>query len=159
MPENMPETFFEMLDACLTYKHRIRKSAGSILESSEFVRFHKEHEKVEELEENKDFVSFTEALADTNAPRRTKSIVIEGSIVRHMMMMKYGKFEHSVTSLLATVLVKSELKSLLDKIDHYIDTHEQEVTEKELVNNRKRLQIISIAALHIILEELKFHHV
>lgn len=152
MPDNMPDTFFEMLDSCLTYKHRLRKSASAILESSEFVRFHREHQ--EEDEDNQLFMPIKQLISGQG--QKTKSILLEGSVLRHMKMIKYGKFERSLTSFLATVLLKAELKSVLDKIDVYIHSHEKEITKAEKLVNRQRLQVIPVSALCTILEELQF---
>ncbi len=159
MPGNMPDTFYEMLDMCLTYKHRVRRSASDIIKSSEFVKFHKVHEEEADEDESSSIIPIGKVIANASKPmKRTRSIVIEGSVLRHMTMMKYAMFERSVTSFLATMLNKSELKSLLEKIDEFIDTHEEEFTEENKLVNRKRLQIIPISALCTILEELEFDH-
>ena len=42
MPENMPDSFFNMLDEMLTYRQNKRAEAGAIL-GCEFVKFHMEH--------------------------------------------------------------------------------------------------------------------
>ena len=153
MPDNMPDTYFEMLDSCLTYKHRLRKSASAILETSEFVRFHREHQQKDE----DNFVSINEV--KSSQVQRTKSILLEGSVLRHMKMMKYARFERSLTSFLATVLLKAELKSVLEKVDIYIHSHEKELTKAEKLVNRQRLQVIPVSALCTILDELKFDDV
>lgn len=196
MPENMPDTFFEMLFHCLNYKHRLRKSAGEILETCEFVRFHKElyaemededskgafvtssGEKKETTgnafmnmfnkEDNAGTIPLNQVVRDAN---RTKSILIEGSVTRHTAMLKYGQYERSVTSLLATILNKNELKLLLDRIDETIDSgmgvdigclpgnnNSMRSMTQEKKTNRQRLQIIKIGELRAILHNLNFDY-
>mmetsp|Transcript_22692 Transcript_22692/g.25820 ORF Transcript_22692/g.25820 Transcript_22692/m.25820 type:complete len:640 (+) Transcript_22692:58-1977(+) len=175
MPENIPETFFEMLDECLKYKHRTRKSAKEILDC-EFVKFHKEHAMFNDGGDS-NFISaagvpavrvalsLNQVIADSRASNRTKSMVIKGSVSRHTAMMKYGQFERSVTSLLASVFVKSELKAILEKIDEVIASHDgsfRGMLEKlleETIANKKRLQVIKIAELRQILKDLKLDDV
>mmetsp|Transcript_12649 Transcript_12649/g.19156 ORF Transcript_12649/g.19156 Transcript_12649/m.19156 type:complete len:617 (-) Transcript_12649:97-1947(-) len=163
MPNNMPDTYYEMLDSCLTYKHRLRKGAGDILDSCEFVNFHKEHYVEEEDDDNEDedgnVISLNEVLLD--ASKRTRSFLIEGSVTRHTTMLLYTQFERAVTSLLASVLIKSDLKALLDEIDVVIDSNEADGVDgtEEKKTNRKRLQIIKIGKLRDILKILKFDDV
>jgi len=170
MPENIPETFFEMLDECLKYKHRIRKSAKEILDC-EFVKFYKEHAMVDNdnvfsaaAEGVGGVLSLNQVIAESRASHRTTSMVIEGSVTRHTAMMKYGQFERSVTSLLASVFVKSELKAILEKIDQIIASHDGSflgMLEKleEKITNKKRLQIIKMADLRQIVKDLRFHDI
>jgi len=170
MPENIPETFFEMLDECLKYKHRIRKSAQDILDC-EFVKFYKEHAMVDNdnvfsaaAEGVGGVLSLNQVIAESRASHRTTSMVIEGSVTRHTAMMKYGQFERSVTSLLASVFVKSELKAILEKIDQIIASHDGSflgMLEKleEKITNKKRLQIIKMADLRQIVKDLRFHDI
>lgn len=157
MPRNMPDTYYEMLHECLVYKHRLRKSAGDILDKCEFVKFHKEHDKQAKKDDT------DETIWKFNN-RRTESVLISGGVSRHTAMLKYGQFERSLTSFLATVLVKFELKILLDRIDGLIESSTEnekrpEIDEDEAVVemtlNRKRLQIITIYELYTILKELK----
>ncbi len=167
MPNNMPDTYYEMLDSCLTYKHRLRTGASEILEGSEFVKFYKEHYVEEEDDDEDDdekILSLNQILMDANS--RTKSFLIEGSVTRHTKMLLYTQFERSVTSLLATVLIKSELRDLLNEIDKVIDLHGKDELEDEAEDgaeekktNRKRLQIIKIGELREILKDLKFDDV
>ncbi len=132
MPNNMPDTYYQLLDHCLTYKHRMRKSAATILETSEFVKFHHENQKADN-DDDKD---------------KKKSILIQGSVSRHTAMLKYGQYERSVTSLIASLLEQRQLAQLLDRIDEVLANSEES----------KRLQIITIGELHNILKNLEYHH-
>lgn len=161
MPENMPETYFEMLHSCLIYKHRLRKNAGDILDTCEFIRFHREHDiEAGDNDDNVDpLITLDEITNDARSNNRTKSVLIEGSVTRHTAMLKYGQFERSVTSLLAALLDKEELKLLLGDVDHLIDTGATTNNDKnESMNNRKKLQIITVGELKEILVNLKFNH-
>jgi len=84
MPDNLPDSYFKMVDLCLEYKQKKRKSAGQILEISDFVRFH----------------TFASAVEKSN---------IIGSVGRHSLFLDYQKFERALTTLLATMLSKNEL--------------------------------------------------
>ena len=99
MPD-MPESYFKMLKDMLEYKQKKRKTAGQILASSDFVRFH------------------TQAPSVHNAN-------IAGSVGRHNMFLDYQKFERSLTTLLATMLTKSELSLFVKSIDHEIEQQQQ----------------------------------
>eukprot|EP00536_Pseudo-nitzschia_multiseries_P004693 jgi/Psemu1/253835/estExt_Genewise1Plus.C_790079 len=98
MPENLPESYHKMLKELLEYKHKKRKTASQILEKSDFVRFHK----------------FASAVEKSN---------IIGSVGRHSSFLDYQKFERCLTTLLATMLSKSELTV-------FVETVENELREK-----------------------------
>ena len=121
MPPDMPDTYFELLEALLTYRHKKRPSAETCLQM-EFVQFHKV---LEEEQDNKG-LSFEEvskaahAAASSengsgrpNMSRRTASIRLTGSVSRHALFLGFKKYERSLTTLLATMLSKDELRRLL----------------------------------------------
>jgi len=83
IPDNLPDSFYVMLNQLLEYKHKKRKKASEILKS-DFVRFH----------------TFASSVENSN---------IIGSIGRHSLFLNYQKFERCLTTLLATMLTKSEL--------------------------------------------------
>jgi len=145
MPD-MPDTFFEMLGQALTYKHRKRMDAKSLLDC-EFIKFHKDHE-VEEF-------------------NRTSSTIVAGATVRHIQNRLYGQYERSVSSLIASLLSRTNLHKLMDKIDELIESspddhlEAQDIGEEQLehVANKKRLQILLVRELQSIMKELGFHEV
>lgn len=104
MPENLPDSYHKMLKELLEYKHKKRKTASQILESSDFVRFHK-------------FASSVE-----------KSNII-GSVGRHSLFLDYQKFERSLTTLLATMLSKNELILFVSTVQAEIK--QQQLEKKE----------------------------
>jgi len=103
MPDNLPDSYYKMLNNLLEYKHKKRKNASQILESSDFVRFH-------------NFASSVE-----------KSNII-GSVGRHSLFLDYQKFERSLTTLLATMLSKNELTAFVETVQGEI---KQQQLEKE----------------------------
>jgi len=143
MPD-MPDSYFEMLDQLLTYKHKNRKSAGEIM-GCEFVRFHQDMDGDDDggaeigltIAESGDDVGLS--LADvaataaagggtgstrngsTRGKGNTQSILIEGSVRKHAAYLEYGKFERALTTLLATMLTFEDLTRLLDAIDEQLD--------------------------------------
>lgn len=109
MPDSLPDSYFKMLKELLEYKHKKRKTARQILESSDFVRFHR-------------FASSVE-----------KSNII-GSVGRHALFLDYQKFERSLTTLLATMLSKSELLV-------FVKTVQNEIEQKQLDNEQLSKEI------------------
>eukprot|EP00535_Pseudo-nitzschia_heimii_P008357 CAMPEP_0197190142 /NCGR_PEP_ID=MMETSP1423-20130617/21052_1 /TAXON_ID=476441 /ORGANISM="Pseudo-nitzschia heimii, Strain UNC1101" /LENGTH=561 /DNA_ID=CAMNT_0042642451 /DNA_START=427 /DNA_END=2112 /DNA_ORIENTATION=- len=109
MPDNLPDSYFKMLKELLEYKHKKRKTASQVLESSDFVRFHK-------------FASSVE-----------KSNII-GSVGRHSVFLDFQKFERSLTTLLATMLSKTELNMFVSIVQTEIDGQKLEKQEQKLGN-------------------------
>jgi hypothetical protein len=123
-----------MLEGLLTYRHKQRKSAGEML-TSDFVQFHKD------LEEGTDEIH--DMVATTPSPRRermsrTSSITLRGSVKRHSIFLDFKKFERSVTIILATMLNREQLGTLL-------------MILKERFN--PRLQVILISELKDVLKQ------
>jgi serine/threonine protein kinase len=169
MPDDMPDSFLELLDAMLCYKHRARKTAGELLEH-EFAQFHKTH--AEEGISIDDIVAAaagspppaTSGAEEDTTERRGRpllSISLTGSIVRHHVFLNYQQFERSVTTLLATLLSKTELEALLQKID--VDLAQCKTNngsdrksggaQGESARAPKKLQVIAISRLKELLEE------
>ncbi|CAB9514753.1 MAP kinase-activated protein kinase 2 (Fragment) [Seminavis robusta] len=124
LPEDMPASYYEMLEGLLVYRHKRRKTAAEML-THEFVTFHKD------LEEEEDGISI-EAIAAAAAAAggidpekssaskkmgRSQSIKLSGSVQRHTLMLGYQKFERSVTTLLATMLDGNEFDRLIKQLD------------------------------------------
>jgi calcium/calmodulin-dependent protein kinase I len=103
MPENMPDSYYELLDKLLVYQSKKRPSAGELLDS-EFAQFHAEHSK-----------SPTGSVTTKTGGkmRRTASVSFLGSVSRHTVTLGFKKYERSLTTLLATVLSKMELAQML----------------------------------------------
>ena len=123
LPEEMPDSFYELLEGLLTYRHKRRPSAGDMIKS-EFVMFHKEHE-----ENNMLSLDEVAAVAAAKPPSmkagtavRTTSISLKGSVDRHNLFLGFKKFERSLTALLATMLSKKELYNLIDILRDRVNT-------------------------------------
>ena len=164
MPD-MPETFFEMLEHALCYKHKKRMDAKSLLDS-EFIRFHVHHGAEEDTEDSRPAFMFN----------RTESSVVEGAAFKHIQMRKYRQYEREITTLIASVLQRNDLVRIMEKIDDVIAaspedhmeeqqgsafTNDSRLTPEQLerATNKKRLRIVLIYELNQIMEDLGFHEV
>lgn len=107
MPNDMPESYYKMLKDMLEYKQKKRKTAGQILAGNDFVRLH------------------TQASAVHNSN-------IVGSVGRHNLFLDYQKFERSLTTLLATMLSKSELSLFVKSVQSEIE-HQQQLAKTEQI--------------------------
>lgn len=171
MPDDMPDSFLDLLGELLCYKQKLRKTAGELLQH-EFVQFHKTH--AEEGLSIDDIVAAA-AEAPMNAvsgaddstagklPRPLRSIALKGSIVRHHAFLNYQQFERSVTTLLATLLSKTDLNALLQKMDLDIAQGKLKSDSDRNDNGAKgesasvptKLQVIPISRLKEMLQEMK----
>lgn len=97
LPEEINDTYAEMIEMCLTHDHRVRKSCGQILEC--------------------EFANFWRA----GGGGRTRNILFSGTGARHSAYKNFQNFERSVTTILATVPKREELQSLLKKLEDYKD--------------------------------------
>mmetsp|Transcript_5212 Transcript_5212/g.11171 ORF Transcript_5212/g.11171 Transcript_5212/m.11171 type:complete len:471 (-) Transcript_5212:116-1528(-) len=100
-PEDVPETYFEMLDKLLRYRWKSRPSAGEMLED-DFVAFH---------------LASAGKLPSRKGLARTKSVVLKGTGEQAAMAYGFSKFERVVTTLIATLLDRGSIISLLGQID------------------------------------------
>lgn len=170
-PADLPESFKDMLDDCLIYKHGKRKSAGEILSTSDFVKYHKR------LADEQN-----EANLENRPSLRSQSIVLSGTTSRHTSYLDYQKYERSVSTLLATVLSDDEFRYLLRAIKekvakksaaitvvHAPEDEKKSMTEGEtdvssksedvnesveIMRNTRNLNILKICELKEVLEEL-----
>eukprot|EP00804_Cyclotella_cryptica_P004530 CCRYP_006891-RA/>CCRYP_006891-RA protein AED:0.12 eAED:0.12 QI:170/0.71/0.75/1/0.57/0.5/8/294/521 len=82
IPDNMPNSFYEMLEGALTYRPK----------------------------------------------SRTKSVLLEGSVIRHNTFLGYQSFERTVTAVLATMLPKEQRKQLVTNLWNHQQRNEHEST-------------------------------
>lgn len=172
MPDDMPDSFLDMLDLLLCFKHKRRKSAGEML-SHEFVQFHKTHsDQGLSLDDIVAAASVTNTPAvtamenNTNSAAGTKgrpllSISLHGSVRRHSVFLSYQQFERSVTTLLATLVSKKDLSVLIQTLELEM---KQEVNESGNINSNgappliikpSTLQVITISRLKELLHDMK----
>mmetsp|Transcript_53649 Transcript_53649/g.130713 ORF Transcript_53649/g.130713 Transcript_53649/m.130713 type:complete len:819 (-) Transcript_53649:1308-3764(-) len=155
LPDDMPDSFYDMLEGLLVYKHKGRKTAGEMLDH-EFVLFHKDAFSVEnimmeaaQLPLSKDGLK--------NKSERTRSIAIKGSISRHSTFLDYQKYERSLTTLLATLLNKKELARFVEAVHSQLAARrtargEEEKTSSETEQRKgQTLDIIKVLDMKTIL--------
>ena len=129
LPNNMPDTYYEMLEQLLTYRHKARPSAGEMLKH-EFVQFHNLH---------------SSSSTNKRAKRsRTASVHFQGSVQQHGMVLGYQSFEKDVTTLiLAAMLNNDELHQLVAVLESKDKNHSQ-----------NHLKVVSITKLKTVLEDM-----
>lgn len=134
LPDDMPDTYYELLDKALTYRHKQRPSAGEICKM-EFAQFHIQHAEGISLGE----VAAAAALPGPGGPgniraslQRTASISLRGSVNRHGLFLGFKNYERSLTALLASMLTKRELEQLVDLLKNRLKAREQHSTEAAL---------------------------
>lgn len=142
MPEDMPDSYFELLDELLVYRQKQRKSANQILEECDFVKFHHDIEH----HENDKVAELPLAPCSKRQARlsKTASVALRGSILRHSRVLDFKKMERSLTTLLATLLSKPELLKLLAIFQERFGNSEE--------NGNPQLQIVMVKELKDILK-------
>ncbi len=173
MPDNMPDSYYEMLEGALSYKHKARSTAGQLM-NGEFAQFHIQHDS----QESNGTISIldiaaeaaegaTDAQEQSTTPGRTKSVLLEGSVYRHNAYLGYQKFERSVTTVLATMLTKEHARQLLALIEEeskrdstkngsvFKEAIEVNSNGVPLKTNKEKLQVLTIATLLDVLESMK----
>lgn len=139
IPNNMPNSFYEMLEGALSYTPKSRCNAGQLLKG-EFAQFHISHGNkgasgLDDTEDEAEEES-TDDL-ETRSISRTKSVVLEGSVLRHNTFLGYQSFERTVTAVLATMLPKEQLKTLVTNLRNHRQSHAQEA-HWDLVDDLKK---------------------
>lgn len=173
MPDNMPDSYYEMLEGALSYKHKVRSTAGQLM-NGEFAQFHIQHGS----QESNGTISIHDIAAEAangttdlqeQSVTRTKSVLFEGSVHRHNAYLGYQKFERSVTTMLATMLTKEHARQLLTLIEQESkkeSTKNGNTFENEepievnangvpLKTNKEKLQVLTIASLLDVLQSMK----
>lgn len=115
MPQNMPDSFYDLMEKLLVYRHTKRCLASDVIQH-EFLQLHKKPIDVDEIETSTKTNTTTTTLADENIPRplfRVGSVSLMSSALRHTQFLDFKKFERSLTTLLATLLSKAELDQLV----------------------------------------------
>lgn len=172
MPEDMPDSFYDLLEQLLYYRHKQRKSAGELL-GHEFVQFYKSYENNGSLSvlENVIVQDSSSSLAPppplpsttggdgSTKNNPTKSMRLTSSVKRHTLFLDYQRLERSVTTLLATLLSKQDFNVLLEKLQQRTSQEEElnvmDASSKSMeVVKPKTLNIIPISELKTILQEM-----
>ena len=160
LPDNMPDSFYDLLDGLLVYKHKQRKSAGDML-SHEFVTFHKEALSVEQIamQAQEDVVG--EELSGSTKRRfeKTRSVALRGSVSRHTLFLDYQKYQRSLTTLLATLIDKKDLKELMKEIESTLAEAKKDDEHAIVPQLETKLDVINIRNLKALLKKLKHDQV
>lgn len=119
MPKNMPDSYYEMLDGLLVHDWRNRKTAGEALKA-DFVRFHHDLE----AEHNDDATELIIKHKRQERIQKTTSMRLPGTVRRHTVMLDFKSFERALTTVLATMLDRTELHLLIALLDEKIGTEE-----------------------------------
>jgi calcium-dependent protein kinase len=169
MPDDMPDSFLDMLELLLCFKHKRRKAAREML-SHDFVQFHKTHSdqglSLDDVVAAASVAVTTMEINDDSAAGTTgrplQSISLRGSVRRHSVFLNYQQFERSVTTLLATLVSKKDLSILIQTLE--LDM-KQDVNENGNINSNNsatpsvnkptKLQVITISRLKELLKEMK----
>lgn len=136
MPDNLPDSYYEMLDGLLIHNWRNRKSAAQALKD-DFVIFHLDLEAEYES-------SSTDVSRKHNRRSRmqkTTSMSLAGTVKRHSDFLDFKSFERSLTTVLATMLDRTELHLLIALLDEKI---ENEIDQQ--------LRVIKVHALKDLVE-------
>ena len=134
LPDNMPDSFYNMLEGLLEYRYKKRKSAGELL-THEFVQFHKLAFSVEQIAmqaqaDNEQAPALT-GIQKLVPLGRTTSVSLRGSVGRHAQFLDYQKYQRSFTTLLATLLNEKELAALITAVTDSFSNGDIEKSKKE----------------------------
>lgn len=144
-PEDMPDSFVELMDSLLVYRHKQRKSAEELLKY-EFVQFHKAAFSIDQIA--------MQAQSGPGTGKQRMSVSIKGSVSRHTIMLDYQKYQRSLTTLLATLLDKKELVTFIATVE---DAIEDKLEASPALG--MKLEVIKINALKELLKEHKHDQV
>lgn len=165
LPDNLPDSFYDMMEGLLTYRHKKRKSAGEVL-THEFVQFHKEAFSVENISMHAqlDEVGPLPGIQRPYTMGRTTSVSLRGSVGRHSQFLDYQKYQRSLTTLLATLLNKKELAELISVILDFLTSEKGDgvkdgTPDAQKVDLDKRLDVIHMRHLKSLLKKQKHEQV
>lgn len=151
LPNDMPDSFYYLLEQLLEYRHKGRKSAGELLHH-EFVQFHKLHDggehalSLQTVVPDSSLAPLPTTTGDASTKNATTSMRLTSSVKRHSLFLDYQRFERSVTTLLATLVAKQDFDVLLERLQHYKDSN--------VKVESKNLNIIPIHELKAILKSM-----
>jgi serine/threonine protein kinase len=158
MPSDIPESFYGLLNGCLTYWYKQRPTTKKLLQY-EFVTLHQKDNCDDEDDMDvgldiSDIVEDSQPFRDTK--RRSQSISLVGSVIRHNLFLDFLQYERSITTLLATLLSKTELEQLYYLLTVNARLKAEETfgsnTNKENVKEQQ-LSVVPISDLKSILRD------
>lgn len=170
LPPNLPDSFYDLLEGCLTYWYKHRPTARKLLHF-DFVTL---HQKIDHIAADVALSGDTvfppnlrdgEADASTNGVvsgmRRVNSVSLLDSVYRHNLVLDFQKYELSVTTLLATLLSKVDLEKLLTVLNSRVTFADDAdggassdiVSGKGVDKGGQKLAVIPISDLKTILRD------
>ena len=103
IPNDMPDTYYAMLDKMLTYRWKRRNSAAQLLEDDEFVLFHQ---------------ALTGTVEDKRRSLgRTKSVVLKGTGENAAVAYGFMKFQRALTTIIAAMMERGAIIALIAKAE------------------------------------------
>lgn len=145
MPENIPDSFINLLDQLLCYRYKQRPSAGKLL-NHEFVKFYQRKLKAG--------IAIDESANNAASPSKPlKNTRFTAAIKKHSVFVQYQQFERSVTTLLATMLFKKDFETLIERLDTEISKGVSKA--KDSMNAKSKLNVITINHLKTVLLGMK----
>ena len=175
LPDHMPDSFYDLLEKLLVHKRSARGRATDLVDH-EFLKFHKEMMEQPEMISLADVSSAAAAshlddgdlsTSKRNDLRRLGSVSLKGSVMRHTAFLGFKKFERSLTTLLATMLSKTELQTFLDALStRATSTTDRNPTIAESnskpldsksaeLNKQQTLSVCKVSELNEVLLDLK----
>jgi len=140
MPQDLPESFYVMLNDLLTHKQDVRKSAKEMM----LCDFMQHHNQINTTQSEGDF---------SNDPSQNGSGLAMSS-ARHSRYIQYQKFERMVTTLLASILTKEEYENLRHILQGELKSITPESENQTDVQNKGKLQVVTIKRLLQILKSI-----
>jgi len=160
MPDNLPDSFYNLLEQSLTYRHKKRPSAKALLKH-EFVTFHAEPQdylSLESIAATAAAQQLPAAAAGSGSQKRTSSVALQGSVVRHNVFLGFQQYERAVTTLLAALLSKTELQQLLqvlqDKAQAAIQAAEEKKEAGDEQQQQQTLSVVKVSELKTIIHDV-----
>jgi calcium/calmodulin-dependent protein kinase I len=171
LPDNLPGSFYDLLDGCLTYRYQKRPPASKLLQY-DFLSLHQKHE-YDDTSDLQEVTSETNSVSlisshdnlkgnnvDSSIPsmRRNNSVNLFETVARHNLFLDFQKYERSLTTLLATLLSKSDLEQLIRKLETQVKLDDTPFlvgqSANETVNiNEQQLAVVPVSDLKVILHD------
>eukprot|EP00571_Detonula_confervacea_P016967 CAMPEP_0172302390 /NCGR_PEP_ID=MMETSP1058-20130122/4086_1 /TAXON_ID=83371 /ORGANISM="Detonula confervacea, Strain CCMP 353" /LENGTH=474 /DNA_ID=CAMNT_0013012833 /DNA_START=120 /DNA_END=1544 /DNA_ORIENTATION=- len=127
MPEDMPGTYYDLLDKMLAYRWKARKSAGEMLLDDEFVLFHQALEGKGPKQ---------------SSMMRTQSVVLLGTGEKAAAAFGFAKFQRSVTTILAALLERGEMIALVSEAEARVSSDDSLDSSLGVINVKELKSIL-----------------
>jgi len=144
VPQDLPESYYQLVNDCLVYKHRHRPTAAQ-LQDYEFCQLHQQQQQPHLT------------LDDVAATAQESRPSLAGTVLRHTLFLGFKQYERSVTTLLAALLSKKELTTLVASLKTHTEAQPQEeVKDDDEKGVSKNLQVVSVQHLQDELQRLGY---